>query len=244
MIQVIGRGLDIIEFLAKEGNRICTLTEIATTLGLNAGTCANIIKTLVVRGYVEKVEGKVGYRVGHMFEKLSAVNTFKNKLIEVSKIELEKLTEKYNENTLLAILNGNIRQAILRVNGTNTVQVVTITEREAYLTATGKLLIAMLPDQQLKEYVDSFGYPKVHFENEEEEIKSVFFKEVETIRKLGYVVNVGDREVFGLAVPIYKQNSVVASLSMYLPSFRCTKFLEKKVLADLRKAGEKISGML
>ncbi len=111
MIQVIGRGFDIIEYLAKEGNRICTLTEIAATAGLNVGTCANIIKTLVERGYDEKVDGK-GYRLGYMFDKLSSINALKNKLVEISKVELEKLADKYNENTLLAVLNGNIRQAI------------------------------------------------------------------------------------------------------------------------------------
>ncbi len=243
MIQVIGRGFDIIEFLAREGNRICTLTEIAATAGLNIGTCANIVKTLVERGYVEKADGR-GYRLGHMFEKLSSINAIKNKLVEVSKIELEKLTEKYNENTLLAILQGNMRQAILRVNGTNTVQVVTVPEREAFQTATGKLLIAMLPEPKLAEYTNNYGYPKVHFENEEEETRLVFYKEIDNIRKLGYAINLGDREVFGLAVPIYRNESVVASLSMYLPSFRCTRFLEKKILEDLQQASEKISSQL
>jgi DNA-binding IclR family transcriptional regulator len=244
MIQVIGRGLDIIEYLAKENNRICTLTEISTALGLNAGTCANIIKTFVERGYIEKVEGKVGYRVGYMFEKLSAINNLKNRLVEVSKAELESLTKKYNENTLLAVLNGNTRQALIRINGNNRVQVITIAEREAFYTATGKLLIAMLSDKQLEEYIESFGYPKVHFESEEDETRANFFKEIEIIRKQGYVINVGDREVFGIAVPIYKADAVVASLSMYLPSFRCNKVLENNILTDLQKASKKISNLL
>ena len=58
MIQVINRALDIIEFIAREPEKPKSLSDIANTLELNAGTCANIIKTLVERNYIEKLEYK------------------------------------------------------------------------------------------------------------------------------------------------------------------------------------------
>ena len=52
MIQVINRALNILEILAQEPDKEFGLSEIATAVELNAGTCANILKTLVYRNYV------------------------------------------------------------------------------------------------------------------------------------------------------------------------------------------------
>ena len=42
MIQVINRALNILEILAQEPDKEFGLSEIATAVELNAGTCANI----------------------------------------------------------------------------------------------------------------------------------------------------------------------------------------------------------
>jgi len=54
MIKAIVKALDILEFLADNKNREVALGEIADTLGLDHGTCANIIKTLSSRGYIQQ----------------------------------------------------------------------------------------------------------------------------------------------------------------------------------------------
>ena len=53
MIQVIHRAFDILEYLSQDPKREFSLGEIAAYTGLNSGTCANIMKTLVRRNYVE-----------------------------------------------------------------------------------------------------------------------------------------------------------------------------------------------
>ncbi|WP_373515471.1 helix-turn-helix domain-containing protein [Persicitalea sp.] len=58
MIQVIHRALDLLELIAIEPNQPKALGELADTLGLNHGTCANILKRLVNRGYVEQAAAK------------------------------------------------------------------------------------------------------------------------------------------------------------------------------------------
>ena len=64
MIQVINRALNILELVSKERDRDFSLGEIANSLNLNASTCANIIKTLVNRGYLEQKAIKQGYKLG------------------------------------------------------------------------------------------------------------------------------------------------------------------------------------
>ena len=55
MIQVINRALDILELIAEEPEKQKSLSEISEKLDLNSGTCANIIKTLVSRNYINKI---------------------------------------------------------------------------------------------------------------------------------------------------------------------------------------------
>ena len=64
MIQVINRALDILEIVAANPEKPTALGEIADALGLNHGTCANIMKTLVTRNYLEQVGTKKGYILG------------------------------------------------------------------------------------------------------------------------------------------------------------------------------------
>jgi DNA-binding IclR family transcriptional regulator len=64
MIQVLHRAFDILELCASDKEKAHTLSEIAEKLQLNPTTCANIIKTMVTRNYLEQVGYKKGYRLG------------------------------------------------------------------------------------------------------------------------------------------------------------------------------------
>ena len=153
MIQVINRACDILELIAKDPDTPKTLGEIAGELELNAGTCSNIIKTLVDRQYIEKIDKQKGYCLGAMAYKLTGNEGYKKTLVTAAKLELEALTKKINENSLLAQLNGGTRVAIFRATAKNDVQAVTPAEKPAYETTSGRMLIAMLPDEERKKFV-------------------------------------------------------------------------------------------
>ena len=70
MIQVIHRALNIMEYVAADPDRPKELGDIAEGLKLHAATCANIIKTLVTRQYLVKLEKQKGYLIGPMFHRL------------------------------------------------------------------------------------------------------------------------------------------------------------------------------
>lgn len=240
MIQVIGRALDILELLAKEPERVKSLSEIANTLNLNHGTCANIIKTLVDRKYVRKLEPKQGYLLGMMAFELAGKKDLKDQLIIAAEEEMKKLTKQFNENTLLAQLKGTQRLAILKVNSHNMLQAITPTEKAAYNSSSGKLLIAMLDKEELENYLRQFGLPQKDQKGKPIS-KTRFYRELETIRKEQVATHLPDDEIFGLAVPVFKENKVVASLSMYLPAYRFNADLKKQMLKELHSSAFRIS---
>ncbi len=243
MIQVIGRALDIIELIAKEPEEVKTLSDIADTIGLNHGTCANILKTLVNRNYVEKVGGKKGYKLGMMAFRLAGRKDYKNDLVEAAKEEMTRLTKQFNENTLLSVLKENKRLAILRVNSHHQLQVVTPTEKDAYNSSTGRLLVAMLPDDELEAFIKKHSLPPSRPAGKAVAEKK-FYDEVKKIRKEGFATYLPDDQILGLAVPVYQESRVVASLSMYLPAFRCNNALKKQMKESLIRSAQKISNKL
>jgi DNA-binding IclR family transcriptional regulator len=243
MIQVIGRALDILELIAADPETAKPLGDIADTIGLNHGTCANILKTLVTRHYVEKVNGKKGYKLGMMAFRLAGKKDYRNDLVDAAKEEMKKLTRNFNENTLLSVLVENDRIAILQVNSANQLQVITPTRKEAYTTSTGRLLIAMLTDNELENFIHKYGLPKMA-SSDKMMSEANFYKEVKKTRKLGYVTHLPSDEILGIAVPVYRDGKVIASLSMYLPAFRVKEKLKKEMIGQLKLSAESITSQL
>ena len=128
MIQVINRAIDILEYVAKEPESPKPLGEVATALSLNAGTCANIIKTLVERKYLDKHPNQKGYTLGSMAYNLTGNDGYKKDLIEAARNELETLTKKLNENSLLTILKENNRITVLSAQGNNEIRSSSVNE--------------------------------------------------------------------------------------------------------------------
>ncbi|WP_256009053.1 IclR family transcriptional regulator [Desertivirga xinjiangensis] len=243
MIQVINRAFDILEFLAKEPERHRSLTEIAEALNLNAGTCANIIKTMVGRKYIEKVDKKKGYCLGPMAYGLTGNESYKKDLTTAARDELDQITAKLNENSLLAVLHNEMRLILLRAESTQPLQASTPVEKRAYDAATGRLLVAMLPDAELQRFTDKYGLPK-EMEWEGVSDEKTFLSAVKKIRKEGFAIQLTKQNIVGLAVPVYSGEKIVASISIYLPELRYNKSDKKGLVELLKESSRRITAKM
>lgn len=240
MIQVIHRALDILELLGKEPHTPKTLSEIAGQLKLNPGTCANIIKTLISRHYIDKLDKHKGYILGALSYQLTGADTYKKHLIDAAKEHLEGLTRKINESTLLGILSGDTRVSVLIAEGSNDLTVQSNLIKKAYNTATGRLLIAYLPDAELEKFIDKYGIPG---EADWKEANSgrKLLRELTAIRTGKHSYHITDSQIIGLAVPVYKAENVVASLGIYMPLLRYKKWKHADILKLLYSTAKAIS---
>ncbi|WP_439583050.1 IclR family transcriptional regulator [Dyadobacter bucti] len=244
MIQVIHRALDILEIISAEPEKPRALGDIADTLGLNHGTCANIIKTLVSRKYLEQVGTKKGYVLGSKAYTLSGNDAYRKDLIEMSAPEMEKLTASINENSLLAILNGENRIVIHRISAEQELQVRTAEEKHVYDSASGRLLLAMLSDADIERFIAKYSLPAEQIWKEAHTPEG-FKEEIAKIRaeQCAFQVLPG-RQVIGLAVAIYKNGKVVASLSIYLPEYRYMNMDKIALVEKLKSTANRISQKL
>ena len=243
MIQVIHRALDILEFVSQDAGSPKLLSEIASGLQLKPGTCANIVKTLTQRGYLEKSTTQKGYLLGKQVFALPHNAGYQKKMISLAEKEMDKVLEALNENSLLGILRGENRMVISRRESEQLIQAHTPDEKKAYDSSTGRLLIAMQSDEELEKFIRRFGLPPAQLWPMTG-TKTKFMQQVEKIRRNGYALIEDSVQIIGVAAPVYKDEKVVASFSIYMPSFRFNSRIRARMLKLATDAAKKISAGL
>ncbi|WP_338876418.1 IclR family transcriptional regulator C-terminal domain-containing protein [Spirosoma sp. SC4-14] len=244
MIQVINRAIDIIEFIAQEPDRPKSLGEVADAVGLNHGTCANILKTLVARDFIEQAAVKKGYTLGAKAYALTGNDSYRKDLLEAATSEMHALTALLNENVLLAVLKGNQRIALQRTDSEHDLQVRTLDRKNAYDTASGRLLLAYYSETELDKFIANYGLPTADVWPEAS-TRERFSEVAAQIRREELAIQLTrGRQVIGLAVPVFKGPRVVASLSIYMPEYRYMATDRTKVRQELLATASRISDRL
>lgn len=240
MIQVIHRAFDILEYIASKKEEPQSLGDIADHFKLNHATCANIIKTMVNRRYLSQIGPKKGYVLGAKSYELSG-GTYKKDLLEAAKADMEDLTATLNENAVLAVLNGNMRIIVYSTFSQQDLQVRTSKEKDVFDSASGRLLFSMMSDAEISRFLVKYGYPSETVWKEASTETSLF-DTVKQIREEQLAIQLTqNKQIIGLAVPVYVDKKVVASLSIYMPEYRYMLVDKTKVATLLRDTANRIS---
>ena len=244
MIQVIKRALDILEYCAKHPEKEHPLTEIAQHVGLHCSTCAHIVKTLVNRKYIEQVEHKKGYRLGSMAYYLTGNISFRGNLVGIAKPLMKDICEMLNETVIIAVYNkpDNTRVTLHTEYSSHELQVRANKWKNAYDTATGRLIIAYLPKEDQMNIVKNHGLPTPFWK----EISTFedFERELAKIREKGIAFQIAVSHVIGIAVPVFNKERVVASLGIYLPVVRFVGDLKRLIIDQITYAAKQMSEQL
>ena len=239
MIQVVNRALNILEFIASDSNKEFSLSEIANSLELQHSTCANILKTLVSRGYVEQTKVKGNYKLGIMIYHLSN-NGSNSSIINATEDLMIDLRNKVNETVILSVIKNQRRIVLSMMTNTHEIQVKTIKESSAYSATTGRVIIAHYSQNELDYFIEKIGLPS---EDEWPGIntKKKLIEELDRIKKQKIEITLNKNHVIGLATPIIKEGKVIASLGVYLPDFRFGNVEKNILITELLKTTEKIN---
>lgn len=240
MIQVIHRALDILELVAKDREKEFGLGEIADNLQLNHGTCANIIKTLVVREYIEQSGKKRGYKLGPRSYYLTGNYSNKKELLRIAVEPVKSLRAKVNESCILAILKDNMRVTLHKELSTHELQVVTSgEEKNVYLTATGRIILACMDPADRDRFIQKYGLPNEMWSEIKDEEDLIL--ELKKIKEKQLAIHFDGAHIVGVAAPIYKNEEVVASVGIYLPVARFTYKEQERIFYEIKKTAQQIS---
>lgn len=153
-VQSLARGLAVIRAF-DANNPHMTLSEVAARTGLTRATARRFLHTLVELGYV-RTDGKtfaltaLVLQLGYSY--LSALT-----LPQLAQPHLEELSVRLGESTSAAVLDGADIFYVARVATRRimTVGITVGTRFPAYATSMGRVLLAGLPDPELRAYVNA-----------------------------------------------------------------------------------------
>ncbi len=190
-IQSVARALDIIEVLAGERDGMA-LSELSERIELNSSTCHHLISTLVARGYVEHLGRSRGYALGRKVHDLVdlADGVFDPDLI--LKNELRNLGLSLGHSVQLAVLAETSLLTKLRFNSPNLEEALVepdeiIKMTALHATATGKAILAWLPEIELVRVISANGLTK--YTDKTITTLSELVAELRLVRRRGYSID-------------------------------------------------------
>ncbi|MFC4451281.1 IclR family transcriptional regulator [Halorussus aquaticus] len=209
----------IIEGLEElDGARV---TELADHLGLANSTVHSHLSTLYEMGYVVK-EGDE-YLVGSKFLKLGEAVKERREAFNLIKPKVKQLAEETEERCQFIIEEYGRGVYLYRETGERAVWTDSGLGNRIYLhsTASGKSVLANLPESRVEEILDQWGLPALT-ENTITD-RDELFEELSTIREQGYAVN-KEESTEGLravGVPVMDgADELVGALSVSGPTHR------------------------
>lgn len=243
MIQVINRAFNIMEVIAQNTDKEWGLSEIADTLGLNHGTCANILKTLVQRGYVEQAGLKKGYKLGYMAYKLTNSNEYNAKLLRIAQKPIDDLCRAINETVILSVIKNNKRVLVYEAVCDHDIQIRTSFEQNVYQATTGRVILAHYSPKELSDFISVVGLPTPEAwpgtQTEDDLMHAL-----NDIRQKDIEITCNSNHVVGLASPLFLNNKILAGLGVYLPDIRFSKAEQKHIVSEMQRTTNLINETL
>jgi IclR family acetate operon transcriptional repressor len=160
-IQSVDRALTLLETIAELGGET-TLSRLARRTGLNISTCHHLLATLVQRGFVTKGLGRRGYALGARILYLSHV-CLQVDLPRRAQSAVDRISQATGETVQLAALQGDELVNVLKRESRHAVRVdggTMGTAAAVHATATGKAILAWLPEDEIRRVVMAHGLTK------------------------------------------------------------------------------------
>ena len=203
-IQSLERAFAILEEVARNREGI-TLAELSKAVGLHNSTAFHLIKTMVQLGYVSQLRDSKRYRIGSRLFTLAAGALEENSLLALVTPVLETLTRETGETGHFAIRSGNDIVVIARTAGSGLLQMMDRTggQRPAHATALGKVLLSVLNDGQIRQFLGRD--PLRRFTAKTIVERDALLREIEEVRRKGIAYDDGefDAEIRCVAVPVH-----------------------------------------
>lgn len=241
MIQVIKRAHRILELLKEQG--ALSLSRLQKETGINKTTLSNILKTMCSLGFTQR-KGEGIYILGHFIYDL-AFQELKMKTVQgLAEQHVRALAEITQEAAVAAVCDRlEIVVAAKAVYEQNiTVNTNALQKYSPYSTATGRTFVAFLDEKIRKQFIEKYGLPKNEWT--EASTKTGMKKACTRIREQGITLKATD-DVQALGVPVFgAEGEIWAAVGVYLPRSRFKGKHREMIIREIRKTGERMTGML
>jgi len=247
-VKSIIKALTALDILALQDVRRSGigLFDLSRQLGIRPNTLHNILKTMVLCGYVSQNEdGK--YIAGPKCDQISAIGRLisDNTLNGVIRPVLLSLSKKLGENVVFTVLSNGRRYQLVDIEGKGPVRVsMQYTGNSIYSLVTGRLLVAYADSAALQLIVENYGFPGKLWDNIED--MPALEKACYQLRQEKYMHmhnTQGELDTFGISILLGEEH-LVACIGVFLPSYRCSDERSREILSSLEQARTEILNRL
>jgi DNA-binding IclR family transcriptional regulator len=244
MDKVFLKGLALLESLANH-EEPCGITELANELGLTKSNVHRLLQALIHCGFVQQDPASQRYAPTFKLWQLGSQVWNRTDIKPIARPHLVELNKLTQETVHLSVREGTDVIYVDKVNCVHPIGTFTrIGGRSpAHCTATGKALLAALPDDE----IDRLG---IHFKPHTDKSLLTLEQlraELSRIRQQGYSINRGEWNtgVGGVAAPIYNAaNIVCAAIGISGPLDRLTPKIQKDYITIVVESARAISRSL
>lgn len=245
-IQSLERAFAILEEVARNREGI-NLVDLSRAVGLHNSTAFHLVKTMAQLGYVSQVRDSKRYRIGSRLFTLATGALEENALLALATPVLETLTRETGEAGHFAIRSGNDVVVIARTAGSGLLQMVDRTgaQRPAHATALGKVLLAALSDDQIRQCLGPDALRKFTAKTLVE--RDALLREIREVRRKGIAYDDGefDAEIRCVAVPVHDfAGRVAGAVGISGPVWRLSLQSLQDKAQQVRAAAGRISAQL
>lgn len=222
------------------------VTELARRSGITKARAFRLLATLESRDLVRRQGPAAAYVLGLQALHLGAAAREQIDLVKLAEEPIAALGAELNESVALRVRDGLESVCVARCESTHSLRVHSeIGHRlPLHAGASSKLLLAFAPPDVVAAVMAG---ERKRFTPQTLVAKGTLLAEIDTIRREGHSVSVGERapDTAALAVPVYDgAGEVIAALSVSAPSTRMTEQRLPKVLQALRRQAGVLSRAL
>lgn len=238
-INSVENALDLLEAICDEGGE-ARISQLSQRLGMNKTSVYRLLATFEKRGFVERGEDSVKYRLGLVAYEMGQKLISRMGMLRKARPAMERLARRCNESVYFVVRRNEEVLLLDMIDGTHQVKIASLVGRRFPLAATavGRVF------QAFGERSGSDG--RKHLEVKMPPLAAA--DDLDVIRRRGVCI---DEHGFGegvtcVAVPLLNaKGEVVAGLAILGPAFRMGKErIEAELVPQLKDAGHVVSAGL
>ncbi|MFE2042020.1 IclR family transcriptional regulator [Streptomyces sp. NPDC059477] len=236
-VQIVDHAIQVLKAIA-EADRPRGVRELSRDLGISKSSVQRILASLEREGLAVADEGTRKYVIGPAALTLAWKHTANSDLVGASSATASRIAALTGETACVSTVVDGRRVTVYEAESPQPLRLITGVGRpySLFSGATGRVLLSMLPPEQLGQLVREHTAADADAE-------SLLLGRIDGARQQGYAIS---REEWipggcGVAVPIGTQGRVVAALSIYGPQARLTDERTAELVPVLRAAAAEIT---
>ena len=220
MIHSVQKAMQILSLLSDTPSQPMPLMEIAQKTGYPKPTCSHILETLCHDGYVIRVSQTKGYLLGPAIYCLTRLKRYEEELIALCRPVIRWMEQNSHATVILSVIQSG-QKFIIDYADTEQ-QLLSEHSRirldDIYRTATGRVLLSHMPQNEIKEIYERHGPPDPEHWSQVTDFDSLL-KQLAFIRRQPIVsTGIEDglviHQTIAFASPLFRGKSCVGALGI------------------------------